>query len=231
MNKSHKTLFIFLIILLFNYNLSESFLTFYSHTFCNDTLKVAVIRAIPLLILLICYFTNISSSKKLSINYICLSIGILAFIIIQIHKLAYFYLLIDNINNTFLFIMNVIFIFFIFLTFFRNLKKGEYIILYIFLVVPIFITLQFVFEIKIVGITPICTYTNPARYEFVKSHYFSTDNFSYLPDKIPDDATNITFYYDFYSTEDRKLYLEYNSYTIQNENHYIKYEASSKNTE
>lgn len=66
MNKSHKTLFIFLILLLLSYNLSESFLTIYCHTFCKETIEIIVIRAIPLLILLLIF---VFLKNYLSITY------------------------------------------------------------------------------------------------------------------------------------------------------------------
>ena len=107
MNKSHKTLFIFLIVLLLSYNLSESFLTIYCHTFCKETIEIIVIRAIPLLILLLCYLTNIRFSSKLSINYLYLFISIVSFLISKMHILFYLYLLYHIMHLNMLFSFNL----------------------------------------------------------------------------------------------------------------------------
>lgn len=226
MNKSHKTLFILLIVLLLCYNLSESFLTIYCHSFCKETIEIIVIRAIPLLILLLCYFTNLRLPKKLSVNYFCLFISIITFIIAKIHILFYLYLLIDHVDNAFLLIINIVSAIFMVLTFFKNFKKKEANIVFLFLIVPIFLVLQLIFEMKTFGIAPSYSYTNPNRYTFVKYHYFSAEEFAYLPDKIPEDATNIIFHYNSYSlfSQDEDLYLEYDSPSIPNNEHHIKYE-------
>ena len=228
MNKSHKTLFIFLIVLLLSYNLSESFLTIYCHTFCKETIEIIVIRAIPLLILLLCYLTNIRFSSKLSINYLYLFISIVSFLIAKMHILFYLYLLIDPVDNLFLLIMNIISAIFMVLTFFKNFKRKEGSIVFLFLIVPIFLILQLIFEMKTFGISLPYSYTNPNRYEFVKYHYFSAKEFSYLPDRIPEDATNIIFHYNSYSlfSQDEDLYLEYDSPSIPNSEHHIKYEIT-----
>ncbi len=226
MNKSRKVLFIFLITLLLAYNIHYSFLTFYCASFNINTIKDVIIRAVPLIIAVIYYLSNIHSSNKLSINFICLFISISIFIIIKIHKLLYFYLLINAIDNTFLFIMNILFILFMFLAFFKNFKRGESIVLYSLLIFPIFLILQFAFEIMNFGTTDFYTYTNPNRYEFVKYHYFS--EYSFLPDKIPEDATNIVFRYNSYLTNIKDLYLEYDSPSIKNDEHHIIYEIPSK---
>lgn len=228
MNKSHKTLFIFLIVLLLSYNLSESFLTIYCHTFCKETIGIIVIRAIPLLILLLCYLTNIRFSSKLSINYLYLFISIIGFLIAKTHILFYLYLLIDHVDNSFLLIMYITSALFMVLAFLRNFKMKEGKIVFLFLIVPIFLILQLIFEMKTFGISPPYSYTNPDRYEFVRYHYFSAKEFSYLPDRIPEDATNIIFHYNSYSlfSQDEDLYLEYDSPSIPNNEHHIKYEIT-----
>lgn len=223
MNKSHKTLFIFLIIILLCYNLHNSFLTFYCNVFHENLIKEVFIRAIPLFILLICYFSNIRHSPKLSINRTFLVFSIFIFAMIEIHKLLYFYLLIDNMDNTFLLFMNLLFVFFMVLTFFKNFKRGESIMIHLCFIWSIFFILQLFYEIKTFSITDFYTYTNPNRYEFVKYHYFSDSEFSYLPDKIPEDATNIIFHYDDPFISGKDLYLEYDSPSISNENHHARY--------
>ena len=122
--------------------------------------------------------------------------------------------------------MYLLFIIFLTLSLFKNFENKSSIIIFLFFILPA----SFCIQLLLILITSTqqldASYTNPNRYEFVKYHYLTDIEFSSLPDELPDDATNIVFRYDS-SMGTKTIHLEYNSATIDNEEHYIKYDISS----
>lgn len=226
MNASQKTLCIFLIVILLYLNFIWIFDLFFSYAFSEKIVVVSLIRLIPLLILLVYYFATRHYHEKLSVNRLFFILSIVSLIIAQIHCLLYYYLFINKINNSFVFIMHLLFLLFFILAFRKNLKKDEKTGLFLFLIIPIFLFLQ-LFIVAMLGIEFISLdYTNPSRYEFVKYHYLTEPKFSILPDKLPEDATNITFEYND-SFGVKTILLEYDSQSVNNDEKHAKYEISS----
>lgn len=223
MNASQRTLCIFLIIILLYFDFNWIFDLFFSYAFSEKLIINSLISSIPLLVLLISYFSTRRYYEKLSVNRSFFFLSISSLIIVQIHRLLYYYLLISKMDNIFLLIMYLLFLLFFILAFYKNFKKDEKTALFLFLVIPIFLFVQF-FIVVMIGLEYISLdYTNPDRYEFVKYHYLTEDKFSTLPDSLPEDATNIIFKY-HNSFGVKTILLEYDSQTINN--HHAKYELS-----
>ncbi len=226
MNRSYKSQLFCLIIFLLYINLNYIFDVLYRYAFSDTSIRIIWIRAIPLLLLLLCYLIMLRHSKKLSVNFVFFMFSLFSLLAVQIHKFLYYYLLIDNLNSIFIYIMYILFITFLMLAFFKNFENSTSIIIFLLFILPI----SFVIQISITVVTEfaafqLSSYTNPNRYEFVKYHYLIDKDFSTLPDKLPTDATNIIFdYTDLMNT--KSIHLEYNSSTIDNEEHYIEYDIS-----
>lgn len=220
MGKLQKALLIILILLLLGFDIILAIHSYYCYTYSvaiGNILK----SLIPLIISLIYYFITARHVEKLSINYTFLFISILSFIVIIICKILY-YLLIINRLYEFLFLLYIPTILFLILAFLNGyLGKITHfwhlrLLFFVVLILQLYFSFDYILDVYF-GLS----YTNPDRYELVRNHCFSDEEFSYLPNKIPDDATDIKFYCEPRGSYDTtcSLYLVYYSPSIPNDNH------------
>ncbi len=225
MEKPQKAFLLIFIILLSYFDIILIVNSYYSFTFSYAT-KTILKSSIPLVILLVYYFASTRHIGRLTINIPLFFCSLLSFCLILICKTLYYSLIIDKIYklSPFLYIFALLFLL---LAFSDNFQENAKYFKHFGLVVPVILILQFFLSFNyILGhFFGIC-YTNPNRYEFVKYHYFSEEEISDFPNKIPHDATNIKFYCCPGDSRDsfRVLDLEYDSPSIQNNNHHASYE-------
>lgn len=226
MNKLSKSILVVFILLLIVFNVSLSIDEFYHYTF-SQALPFVLKSSIPLIILLLYFFIVTHQSEKLSINYAFLFISLASFIIAFTCKVLYYSIIInDNIYqfSVFLYIPAILFLVLTFLDSFQGESNHPW---HFYVIIPVLLILQLCLSYGYIFFAlDSLDYTNPNCYKFVKCHYFSDKEFSYLPDEIPNDATNIIFYFDagtsFHPT--RTLHLEFDSLSFSPNNSHVEYE-------
>lgn len=200
--------------------------TFLFYTF-NESIKFAGIVIIPLLLLLLIYFINNRlTSDKIVINIGFLVCSLVSFIFSLIYYICYLLLIIKKPSVIPFLLSSLLFVIFIILSFKKNFKiNAEFIIIYFVVLFTILLFAQFVFISVASFFSSSDSVFNINRYEYVKYYYFSPEEVSELPDKIPPDATNIVFYFDIDTLGGtcRELKLEYDSETIANDTHHAEY--------
>ena len=224
MGKPQKALLVIFIFLLLGFNIILAINSYYSYILPEATETVAK-SLIPLVILLVYYFIATRHIGRLSINYVFLLISLLFFGAIIIGKVLYYSLIINKIYE-FLYLLYIPTILFLMFAFFGSFPGEPKHYWHFRLVVSIVLILQLYFSFYYILAICFCPYyNNPDRYELVRYRYFSDEEFSYLPNKIPDDATNIKFYCEPRGSYDttRSLYLEYYSSSIPNDKHHAYY--------
>lgn len=225
MKKPQKAFLVILIFLLLGFNIILTINSCYSYIF-SDAIETVIKSLFPLVILLIYYFIATRHIEKLSINYTFLFISLLSFIILIIGKILYYTLIMNNTYMLFLnllYIPTILFLILAFLNSFQGEPKHYWhlrLVVFIVLILQLYFSFHYFF-----GFYFEPYYTNPNRYELLRHYYFSDEEFSYLPDKIPDDATNIKFYCEPKGDYDVKkiLSLEYYSPSILNNGHRAHY--------
>lgn len=217
MEKAEKAFLVISVILLSYFDIILVINSYYSYTFSYAT-KIVVKSSIPLIILLAYYFVATYHIGKITVNTHLLFSSLLSFCLTIICKILYYSLVIDKFKVALpcLYISALIFLL---LAYSDNFQENTKFFKYFSVVVPTVLILQLFLSFDYIFGN---YYTNPNRYEFVKYHYFSDEKFSYLPDKIPTDATNINFYFETNSTTG-VLNLEYDSPSVQTDNHHVSY--------
>lgn len=220
MEKFQKALGKIIVILLscFNIYIIVEFFMLYS---LKAAFILSIILSLPLIFLLVC---SEEPNIKISVNYVFIAFGLLSFLALLIYKICFLLVIIPHSNNLLACILLVSFILFIILAFLKNLKDAHW----IYNLILAFVFIYIIPHILVLFIPIACTFgdiTNPNRYNFVKLHYFSPEETRSLPEEIPSDATNINFYYTHTLRDggSRKLYLEFDSNTITENDHHAIY--------
>jgi len=225
MSRLTKSFFVLGMVIIFFIDIYYIVDAFLFHTY-NEAIKFTIVLVSPLLLFLLFFFlANYDPIYKIKINGIFLFCSIVSFGVLLVYRIFYVLLIINNFNLKLAIVLRLSFIIFMILAFIKNfitIKSFGYylfsLLLLLFWVqfIFIFITSAFIFNFNI---------TNPDRYEFVKFHYFSPEEVSSLPKKIPDDATNIKFYFceEIPNFSSRKLKLEFDSNTIKDNNHHARF--------
>ena len=202
---------------------------FLLHTI-NESVVFLLILIIQFFLYILLYlFKKKKESTKVTINYKFLLCSIVCFFALETYEILYYLLISNHYNISIIFLLFMLIIIFSHFSFSKKIKMNrkflsDIIVNFFSFLLPIFI-IQFVFLIIASFAVNSCEVTNINRYEFVKTHYFAKEEVSSFPDKLPDDATNIVFKY---YTDDLKhgykiLHLEFDSQTISNNSHHVKY--------
>lgn len=221
MEKAEKAFLLISVILLSYFDIILVVNSYYSYEFSYAT-QIIVKSSIPLIILLAYYFVATYHMGKIAVNTHLFFGSLLSFCLIILCKILYYSLVIDKLYKPALLGLYISALIFLLLAFSDNFQENAKFFKYFSVVVPTVLILQFILSFDyIIG----NYYTNPNRYEFVKYHYFSEEEISDFPDKIPDDATNIQFYCEPRGLRDpiRTLNLKYDSPSIQDNDHHASY--------
>lgn len=218
MEKAQKAFLLISVILLSYFDITLVINSYYSYEFSYAT-KIVVKSSIPLIILLVYYFVATYHVDKIATNTHLFFGSLLSFCLAILCKILYYSLVIDKLYKVALPCLYISSLIFLLLAFSDNFQENAKFFKYFSIVVPTVLILQLFLSFDYIFGN---YYTNPNRYEFVKYHYFSNEEFSYLPNKIPADATNINFYFETTSTTG-VLNLEYDSLSVQTNNHHVSY--------
>ncbi len=225
MYKGHKAILVIFIMLLLGFDILLAVNSYYCYT-SSEAVKTILKAFIPLVVLLIYYSVSTRHVGKLLIKRSLLLNSLLSFVLLIMCKILYYSLVIDKLYmiSSLLYIPAILCLVLAFIDNFQGESKPS-LHFRLIIVSVIFLQLFLSFNYILFSIFGYDYYTNLRRYEFIKYHYFSSEEFSYLPSEIPEDATNITFYCEINSFLDssKALYLEYDSQTVDNAEHHAYY--------
>lgn len=224
MEKAEKAFLLISIILLSYFDIILAINSYYSYEFSYATKFIAK-SSIPLIILLAYYFVATYHVGKIAVNTHLFFGSLLSFCLTILCKILYYSLVIDKLYKVALPCLYISALIFLLLAFSNNFQENTKFFNYFSVVVPTVLILQLFLSFDYIFGNFFTYYTNPNRYEFVKYHYFSEKEISNFPNKIPDDATNIKFYCSPGNSMDssRTLNLEYDSPSVQTNNHHASY--------
>lgn len=202
----------------------------YAFIFYTFKLSCPILLTLIIVFLLIslCAWSFSNSNNKISINYKYLSYGLLSSLVLLIHKICY-WLTITEFNNILSIILALAFIIFMLIAFSKNFTIRNFVISTL---ISVFIA-QLIFPSFLILYTFLFlpSINNPLAYKYVLLHELTPNEASSLPSAIPSDSTNIIFYFNksyrdggYYSLE-----LEFDSNTIETNNHHSKYYIKSNN--
>ena len=177
------------------------------------------------------FLTRFHRSAKLLINLFFLFCSFLCFAFVLLDMYLYYSVPTYNYSSFFIepiLLFGFLFVLFLLLAYRKNFKGFFTSVIpftYTLITFAILVTVELSFLLPASIVISGFKITNPDRYEFVKVHYFTSEDLASFPDKIPEDATNIIFFYtyDFLKHSYKSLTLEYDSNTITSDNHHASF--------
>ncbi len=230
MEQLKKSFFIIMLIGMLCINILFMTQNFLKQTF-DIAIRFSILLNIPLLIAFIFFLTRFHRSAKLMINYFFLLCSFLCFAFVLLDMYLYYSVPTYNYSSFFIepiLLFGFLFVLFLLLAYRKNFKGFFTSVIpftYTLITFAILVTVELSFLLPASIVISGFKITNPDRYEFVKVHYFTSEDLASFPDKIPEDATNIIFFYtyDFLKHSYKSLTLEYDSNTLTSDNHHASF--------
>ncbi len=230
MEQLKKSFFIIMLIGMLCVNIFFMTQNFLKQTF-DIAIRFSILLNIPLLIAFIFFLTRFHRSAKLMINYFFLLCSFLCFAFVLLDMYLYYSVPTYNYSSFFIepiLLFGFLFVLFLLLAYRKNFKGFFTSVIpftYTLITFAILVTVELSFLLPASIVISGFKITNPDRYEFVKVHYFTSEDLASFPDKIPEDATDVILSYngEIFNSSRKSLLLEFDSNTITSDNHHASF--------